>query len=113
LVTSGVPQGGIEELTDEILVRVPSGLSLALEGLRPNPARARLIVSFTLPTAMPAKLELLDIQGRRMRAQDVGTLGPGQHTLSLGNAGSVAPGLYFLRLTQGPTSLVSKAVIAR
>ncbi len=56
---------------------------LELEGARPNPAVAgQLTVAFTLPNAEPARLELIDVSGRRLAARDVGSLGPGRHSES-------------------------------
>jgi hypothetical protein len=58
-------EGG-ERHTVETWVSVPRALALALEGLRPNPAVRDLNVSFTLPSAAPARLEILDAGGRRV-----------------------------------------------
>ena len=38
----------------------------------------------------------------------VGSLGPGRHTLDLSNGRAVAPGIYFLRLTQGGLGAVGR-----
>ncbi len=77
-------------------------VAFALDGVRPNPARGRaLSVAFALPTAAPAKLELLDVSGRRIAVRDVGALGAGRHTVNLSESGAVPSGLYWARLTQG------------
>ena len=94
---------------------VPPGASasrLELAGPRPNPGRASALrVQFTLPTSEPARLELYDLSGRRLRDQDVGALGAGTHTVSLAAGGRVAPGLYLVRLTQAGASRISRAVV--
>ena len=83
-------------------VQEESPLAFVLEGARPNPARAdRLVVAFVLPVGAPARLELFDMSGRRVAARDVGALGPGRHSVDLAGGARVAPGLYFVRLTQG------------
>jgi hypothetical protein len=78
----------------------------------PSPTRAdRLAVSFSLPDAAPAKLELIDVTGRRISRFEVGLLGAGRHTLDLATARRVAPGLYLLRLTQGSNVRIARAVV--
>ncbi|MCC6650179.1 MAG: VCBS repeat-containing protein [Candidatus Eisenbacteria bacterium] len=76
-------------------------LSFSLEALQ-NPARGgRLLVAFTLPLAGSAKLELVDVGGRRVALREVGVLGAGRHELALGEGQRLASGMYFVRLTQG------------
>jgi hypothetical protein len=58
-------------------------------------------VSFALPGNAPARLELLDVAGRRVALREVGTLGAGRHEVDLSDGRALDPGLYFLRLTQG------------
>ncbi|HEV2105052.1 MAG TPA: T9SS type A sorting domain-containing protein, partial [Candidatus Eisenbacteria bacterium] len=77
----------------------------------PNPLVDHFRVSFTLPDAAPARLEVVDVGGRRVSAQDVGALGPGPHALDLGAARALAPGLYFVRLTHGGRTLTTRAVV--
>jgi hypothetical protein len=88
-----------------------SGARLALEGVRPNPARAgRLEVWFALASDAPARLELVDVSGRRIESREVGALGAGRHALSLA-PGRVAAGLHFVRLTQGGVSRVIRVSV--
>ena len=77
-------------------------VAFALDNVRPNPTNGRgLNVAFALPTGAAARLELLDVGGRRVLARDVGLLGAGRHTVNLSAGRRVAPGLYWVRLTQG------------
>ncbi len=77
-------------------------VAFALEGARPNPAAAsRLNVSFALPAYGSARLELLDMGGRRVAEREVGSLGSGRHTMKLAEGHKIAPGLYWLRLSHG------------
>jgi hypothetical protein len=86
--------------------------AFALEGARPNPSRGEhLSVAFTLAAAGAARLELVDVSGRRVVEREVGALGAGRHTLALAPERRLAPGLYLLRLTQGSDVRVSRAVI--
>ena len=86
---------------------------LSLEGIRPNPSPGPMLVSFSLATGGPASLELLDVTGRRWIGRDVGSLGAGQHQLRLDGRERLPAGLYFLRLTQGDHTRMSRLVIAR
>jgi hypothetical protein len=80
----------------------PVAVAFGLEGIHPNPARGQgLHVSFSLPRGTPARLELVDVSGRRILGRDVGSLGAGRHRVNLAEGRRVAPGLYWVRLTQG------------
>jgi hypothetical protein len=106
-------EDGAERHTAETWVDVPRALALALEGMRPNPAVRELTVSFTLPHEAPATLELLDLAGRRVSQRQVGSLGPGRHALRLEEGPQLAPGVYWLRLTQGARTLTARGVVVR
>ena len=108
----GYADGGTEAFTAETWLDIPGGYRLALDGLRPNPARGDVVVSFALLSAAPARLELIDIAGRRVTSQEVGSLGAGAHVLRLDEGTPVPAGLYWLRLTQGSLTLTAKGVLA-
>ena len=87
-------------------------LELALGSVRPNPASARsLVAEFTLANDMPARLELLDVMGRVAAGREVGSLGPGHHSLALSEGRRLAPGVYLLRLSQGNVVRVTRVAI--
>jgi hypothetical protein len=87
-------------------------LSFTLEGVRPNPARGNgLTVVFALPTGASARLELLDVSGRRELSREVGSLGAGRHTVNLAEGRKVAPGLYWVRLTQGANRRAARVAV--
>jgi len=109
----GVLQGGTEEYFAETWVSVPPNLRLALTPPAPNPATSHLAIAFTLSNVGPARLEVLDIEGRRVGLRDVGSLGVGQHTLTFAEARSWGSGIYLVRLTQGAQSLTTRACILR
>jgi hypothetical protein len=89
-------------------------LEFALAGVTPNPARgSRLMVDFTLPVADPARLELVDVAGRRVVDRAVGGLGAGRHVVDLASGRSLAPGIYVVKLTQGAHSRVARAAVVR
>jgi hypothetical protein len=81
-------------------VPLETGAAFALDPAWPNPSRGGdLVAHFALPNGAPAALELLDVTGRRVAAQDVGALGAGRHTVAL-NGARLSPGLYVMRLRQ-------------
>jgi hypothetical protein len=106
----GVREGSGEVFLGEAWIVVPNDLALALEGLSPNPAVGELVVAFTLPTGETARLELLDLAGRRVEARELVGLSPGRHTLRL-DGSRPSPGVYFLRLTQNGNSVTARAAV--
>jgi hypothetical protein len=106
-------EDGIDRHTAETWVDVPRALTLALEGLRPNPSVGEFTVSLMLSTATPATLELLDVSGRSVLRREVGSLGAGRHLLRLDEGTRIAPGMYWLRLAQGGRVLIARGVMVR
>jgi hypothetical protein len=99
-----------------LLADAPPGANaqhkLSLAGFRSNPVlSSRLQLSFSLASDAPARIELIDVSGRRVNAYDVGLLGAGSHSLDLGGGVRVMPGLYWVRLTQAGQSLTQRAVV--
>ena len=101
---------GREVMAGETWVDVPLEAVFALQGMRPNPAMGGpLTVSFSLPNSKPARLELVDVTGRRVFEQQVGGFGPGTHVVPLD--ARLPAGIYAVRLTQGERTLTTKATI--
>ncbi len=76
-----------------------------------NPARGNLRVSFSLADARPARLELLDLAGRRVRDADVTAFGPGRHGVDLARESMPAPGMYWVRLSQGGRAITKRVAV--
>jgi hypothetical protein len=89
----------------------PADLTFALQAVRPNPLVGRFAVDFSLPDGSPARLDVLDLSGRRRQSVEVGGLGPGSHQVELGRAADYAPGLYFIRLSRGGEQITTRVVI--
>ena len=85
--------------------------SFALERMRPNPLVDRVNVSFVLPNAEPARIDVMDVNGRRLVTREVGSLGAGSHQVALGSARDFLPGIYFVRLSRGVQTLTVRAVV--
>jgi len=102
----------VRRFSPAVNVRVPTTLRPALEGFIPNPARTQATIAFFLPMRAPARLELLDLQGRRVWSREVGDLGPGRWTAMIGG-GVLRPGVYLIHLRQAGMSVSRKAVFLR
>jgi len=103
----------------EVWVDIPSvvgvtpqaRVTFALDRIEPNPLVDRFVVSFALPSAAPARLDVFGITGQRLLTREVGSLGAGAHQIDLGRARDFQPGLYFLRLSQSGRALTRRFVI--
>ena len=78
----------------------------------PNPFNPHTTVSFTLPEAAFARLDLLDVRGRCQRTLLEERLGAGRHSLRL-EADGLASGVYFVRLSTPDGDSTRKIVLAR
>ena len=108
--------GGELRHTDEAWVEVPAyhpTFQFALQGLTPNPSPGDPVVSFSLSTSEPATVDVFDPHGRLVLSREVGTLGPGTHTLKLGEGGRLPAGIYAVRLRQGEKIATVRAVVIR
>jgi hypothetical protein len=86
----------------------PGARTLAL-AVSPNPARGAFSANFTLPDDRPARLELLDVNGRRVWSRDV--RGAGARTLAVEPRETLAPGVYLLRLTHAGAGRTARVAI--
>lgn len=99
-----------EEVVLEI-PRAPAVLTLHFaRGLRGEPG---IQVAFALPRGPDARLELMDVAGRRVAEQSLGGLEPGEQQVRFRLPGRVAAGVYFVRLIQGREVRNSKVVYLR
>jgi lysophospholipase L1-like esterase len=88
------------------------GLALAVALRAANPSRgAGPWIDFRLPTGAPASLAIFDVQGRRVFEREVGSSGPGHHSLALGRG--LTSGLYLVRLRQGAASRDARFTVLR
>jgi hypothetical protein len=91
----------------------PRATQLALPVLRPHPARTTLRVVVRLADASPARLELFDVSGRRLRGATLDRLGPGEHVVDLGGTAGLRSSVYLLKLSQGGRHAVSRACVVK
>ena len=85
------------------------GTSFAIHRVYPTPSRGAIHVELSLGDEHPARLELIDVAGRRVAWRDLGALGAGRHRLDL--AAGLRAGVYLVHLTQGGASRTAKAVV--
>jgi hypothetical protein len=93
-------------------------LSFALGQNAPNPAGlVGTRISFALPKAGRAKLQVFDVQGRVVRTLVDGTREAGRHVADWNGRNEegheVATGVYFYRLTAGEDSATRKMTFLR
>jgi len=81
----------------------------------PNPARQLVRLGFSIPSRMDVRLEIFDLQGRRVRQLAAGPRPRGRYAHGwdlLNDAGHfVAPGVYVLRLTSETGSQIRPLVV--
>lgn len=104
--------GGLR-FAGETWIAVPAATRLELAGPRPNPSSGRLRVSFALPGAGAAVLQLIDVAGRRLRSVEVGRLGPGRHSIEFGADAQIPAGVYRLRLSCGDDTITASVVVLK
>jgi len=77
-------------------------LSFGISSVDPNPFRLSALIRFALPTAGVARVDILDVAGRRVRSLASGPMDAGLHVLDWegkDDAGrSISSGVYFVRL---------------
>ena len=99
--------------SDSTWVLIPPWPRFALVGARPNPTEGALSLVFSLPDAVPARLDVFDVSGRRVVTRDVGSLGPGTHAVAVATGRILRPGVYVIRLERAGQKLTTRAVVIR
>ncbi len=92
---------------------VPAGRAPELARLlaTPNPARTECTVRFALAGDTPARLELLDLAGRRVRTQAIA--GAGEHAARFERLDALPPGVYLVRLTERDRVRMARIALVR
>ena len=78
----------------------------------PNPFNPTTTISFALPEASHVKLVIYDLQGRMIAELVKGTRDAGVHEVTW-DAGDLASGLYFYRITAGDFNAVKKMMLVK
>ena len=88
----------------------PRGTTIA--GIAPNPTTGATRVDYTLARESHVRLTIADVQGRAVATMVDGNVSAGRHRASWnGRSGGspAAPGVYFVRLEAGGTTVVATA----
>ena len=90
-------------------------LRFALQRNRPNPYSATSSMRFALPSATNVRMELFDLQGRRLRTLASGRMEAGWHSVTLDRrqerGASLPAGVYLCRLVAGRDRAERKVVV--
>jgi hypothetical protein len=84
--------------------------ALALEAVSPNPFRASVTLTLSLPSAEAVTVEAFDALGRRVLARALGVLAPGRHRVEF-DGRAWAPGVYVVRVTTGAGEVATRRVV--
>ncbi|MBI1797970.1 MAG: T9SS type A sorting domain-containing protein [Candidatus Eisenbacteria bacterium] len=106
----GLPSGTGEIFAGDVRVDVSAASRLSLAGASPNPSVSGMRLTFTLPSAAAARIEIVDATGRRVLTRDVSAMGPGRHVLDLTRE-RFKPGIYWARLVQGDRMSSAKIAV--
>ncbi len=79
----------------------------------PHPVEGPARLSFALPRAGHASLDLYDVGGRRVANLASGTYGAGRHEIAWAPAKRVQPGVYLLVLTAGSERATRRVIVTR
>ena len=78
----------------------------------PNPYNASFVLDVMAPSTALSRIDLMDIQGRRVRTLQTGFLIAGEHRIQV-NTPELASGIYFVHFQQGRFYQTHKVVLAR
>jgi len=97
--------------------RVDAPATFALAPPRPNPARGRTVLRYTVASARDVRIDVVDVGGRRVRALVNERIAAGEHETGWDgrdDAGRrVAPGVYLVRMRDGATARARPLVVLR
>jgi len=95
----------------------PIPLQTTLEPNYPNPFNPETRISFTLASETPARLDIYNLKGQRVRTLADGTLRQGRHTVVWNGRDdqnrAVASGVYFYRLSMPQQSMTQKMMLLK
>jgi len=98
-------------ITVDAAPAVPGSVALALGAPTPNPAPGRFAIEYTLPAAGRAWLDLVNVAGRIVQHQDLGSPGAGPHRATVERSARLPSGVYWARLSQAGRHAESRVVL--
>jgi hypothetical protein len=110
----GIMEGNDERFTNEAWTESSAAGLLDFALRSPNPsADGRWTIGFALPQERHVEIDLLDVTGRVVAHEDLGTLAAGTHASSLSTARGAKAGVYMLRLSMGNDVRSKRVVLVR
>jgi photosystem II stability/assembly factor-like uncharacterized protein len=106
----GLVSNGVERRLGSVWVDVPMGATFGLRRIA-DAGKGPLQFSVTLTSPAPARLELMDVTGRRVASQELSGLAMGEHRVQLD--ASARPGIYWARLSQAGKMVSTKVALVR
>jgi hypothetical protein len=91
----------------------PQAGGLSLEGVRPNPSRNGFTVAFTLSDTSPARLEVIDLQGRCIVTRELTGLTGVSRVVVLPETRGLPSGVYLVKLIQGREFRTARCMVVR
>jgi hypothetical protein len=107
------PDLGANETGAAVGVESPAQVDWAIGGVRPNPARDGFTVAFSLPDDAEARIDVMDLHGRRVLGRSLAGIGRGSHVVTFAEARDLAAGVYWVRLGHGGRSLATRVVVVK
>ncbi len=100
--------GGDVTWSEEAWIEPEDGPRLTLSGFARNPSPGRPTIRFALPDERVARLEIVDVRGRRVGSQELRGYGPGSHVLE---GPRLSAGVYWVRLRHPDGVIVRRGVV--
>jgi hypothetical protein len=117
---AGLLSDAVWDWSDELVADVPMTFEPAPAAYVLAFARESSIVmqgsiqaDFTVPAPGTARIDAYDVHGRRVATSTIEASRAGPYTAQLVSAAALRPGMYFLRLTLGPATAQSRAIVLR
>ncbi len=98
--------------THVVRLSVSAPAEVALGPPYPNPSRGAVTVGVEVPSAGPVRVSVVDVLGREVAVLADGERDAGAHKVRVG-AGSLAPGVYLVRLRAGGETRVRSMTVVR
>lgn len=86
---------------------------LVIEGASPNPVGGNAVIAFGLPRDGRVEIDVYDVSGRLVTNLAKRDYAAGYHTVEWQTEGSMANGIYLVRLRLGSDTITSKTVVWR
>ena len=91
---------------------MPTPTTFSLAQNYPNPFRTTTTITYGIRRSGPVRLDVFDVQGRRVATLVSGIFAPGQYRVTW-DATTLASGVYFYQLQAGGRTLTRQMTVVR